>query len=253
MEPHGSTRRIGATASAAVTDLAHATTALDDPTDLYPLIGELLGSLRSLVQIADQLAHAHMRHRGRARSDDGDAALGAREADGAAWALVRTRELLDAAEGAADLASQDSGRVAWAPVEKSERWLNVIFLQGADAVIALDILQRSGPRAAIRHLAQQDYGDETTESALVNGYVYEGIPAGPTDHISDDRVCGYALIHNPRLGYVSLLRRFPGGPDDEEPSSPRADARTTPSRTPIHPVWTGSRGAKRTPARSVAL
>lgn len=254
MEPDGTPRRVAANASTAMSELAHSTIAIDDPADLYPLVGELLSSLRSLVQIADQLAHAHMRHRGRARSDDDDAALGSREADGAAWALVRARELLDAAEGATDLASQSAGRIAWVHAERSERWLNVVFLQGAEAEEALDILDRSGAQAAIRLLMRWDYGDETTEAALANGYVYEGIPTCPTDRTTEDRASGYALTHNPTLGYVSLLRRFPRTPDDENPSPPPVEAPAPRSRTTAFPAWISSRRAgDRTPVRSVAL
>lgn len=249
-----SPRRIAADVSTVMRNLAHATTTIDDPGDLYPLVSELLGSLRSLVQITDQLAHAHMRHRGRARSDDGDATLGAHEADGATWALVRARELLDAAEGAVDLASQNAGQVAWATAERSERWLNVVFLQGADAERALDILERSGAPAAIRHLEHWDLGDETTEAALVNGYVYEGIPTCPTDRTAEDRASGYALIHNPTLGYVSLMRRFPGHVDGEEPPARPAEIAATEVRTRSLPVWMSMpRGDSRVVARSVAL
>jgi len=253
MKTDGTTRLIAANASTAMREMAYATSVIDDPADLYPLIGELLGSLRSVVQITDQLAHAHMHHRGRARSENGDPALGAHEADGATWALVRARELLDAAEGAVDLASQSAGQVAWVPAERSERWLNVVFLQGADAERVLEILERSGAPAAIRHLAQWDLGDETTEAALVNGYVYEGIPTCPTDRTAEGGASGYALIHNPTLGYVSLLRRFRCHPNSEEhPSQPEKAARE--ARTRSLPVWTSSRrGGSRTVPRSVAL
>lgn len=252
MSTDESPRHVAATASNEMRHLAQATIALDDPADLYPLVGELLGSLRSLVQVTDQLAHAHMQHRGRARTDDGDASIGAQDADGAAWALVRARELLDAAESATDLASQNSGHIAWVPTERTERWLNVVFLQGADADHTLDLLERSEMQAAIRHLARWDYGDETTESALVNGYVYEGIPASSTDRTAQDPTSGYALIYNQTLGYVSLLRRFPRGPEDVDP--PAIDVSATPThlsavRTRISPRRDGNRSV----VRSVAL
>ncbi|WP_194396248.1 hypothetical protein [Microbacterium atlanticum] len=235
-------------------DLAQATIAIDNPADLHLVVDELLGSLRSLVQVADQLAHAHMHHRGRARTHDGDAALGAHEADGATWALVRTRELLHAAQGATDLASQDSGQIAWAPIEKSERWVNVVFQQGIDAHEALDILERSGAQAAIRHLSRWDYGDETTEAALANGYVYEGIPHCPTDHTAEDPASGYALIHNPTLGYVSLVRRFRSGADDLGDASPATKAPAEPSPSRATPHWISSRpSVHRAGARSVSL
>ena len=254
MDTDEAIRRAAATASTAMKGFAQATITIDTPADLYPLISELHGSIRSLVQVADQLAHAHMRHRGRARMDDGDAALGAREADGATWALVRARELLDAAEGATDLASQSSGRIAWVPAEGSERWLNVVFLQGTEADEARDILERSGAQAAIRHLSQWDYGDETTEAALVNGYVYERVPTCATDRTADDGASGYALIHNPTLGYISLLRRFPRGTDEANTSSPSTKTPATPSPSAAFPTWISPRRrGDRLSVRSVAL
>lgn len=247
-------RSAAATASTAMKGLAQATVTVDNPENLYPLIGELLGSLRSLVQVADQLAHANMKHRGRARIDNGDAALGAREADAATWALVRTRELLDAAEDATELASQGSGHIAWLPLERNERWLNVVFLQGAAADEAVEVFERSGAQAAIHHLSQWDFGDETTEEALVNGYVYEGIPTCATDRTAEDRASGYALIHNPTLGYVSLLRRFPGSEDDVCASSVSIKTSTLPSRSAALLTGVSSRGgADRSMVRSVAL
>ncbi|SDG83338.1 hypothetical protein [Microbacterium pygmaeum] len=253
MEPEGSTQRIGADASAAMKQLAHATIAIDDPADLYPLVGDLLGSLRSLVQVADQLAHAHMRHRGRARSDD-DPALGGQEADETAWALVRVRELLDAAENATELASESAGQVAWLPADKSERWLSVVLLQGEQAAETLDILDRSGAQAAIHHLAHWDAGDETTEAALNDGYIYDGIPTCRTDHTAEDRASGYALISNPTLRYVSLLRRFPQIPDPDLVAVPSAAAPAAPERASAFPSWSSAHwGHHRTPARSIAL
>ncbi|MFB7893673.1 hypothetical protein ACFC1I_15855 [Microbacterium sp. NPDC056044] len=254
MEPPETTRHVAATASSAMKDLAKATIAIDDPADLYPITGELLGSLRALVQVADQLAHAHMHHRGRARTDDGDAVLGAHEADGATWALVRARELLDAAGRAADLASQESGHIAWVPLGRSERWVNVVFQQGTDVDETLHILRRSGTKAAIRHLAQWDYGDETTEAALANGYVYEGIPNCPTDRVSEDRASGYALIHNPTLRYVSLLRHFPSSADDVVGASPEIEAPAASAPAFAVSRWMPSRrSGSRAVARSVSL
>ncbi|MEU1970797.1 hypothetical protein ABZ477_04010 [Microbacterium sp. NPDC019599] len=253
MDSDEATRSAAAAASTAMKGFAQSTITVDNPADLYPLIGELLGSLRSLVQVADQLAHAHMRHRGRARLDDGDATLGAHEADGATWALVRARELLDAAEHATDLASQDSSRIAWVPAERNERWVSVVFLQGAEADEPLNLLDRSEASAAIRYLAQWDYGDETTEAALVNGYVYEGIPTCATDRAVEDKASGYAVIHNPTLGYVSLLRRFPQT-SDEAAAPSAAVAPATPSRSAaLHPWFSSRRSGDRSVVRSVAL
>ncbi|WP_314507473.1 hypothetical protein [uncultured Microbacterium sp.] len=207
MERNEDTHRVAAHASSGMRDLAHSTIVIDDPADLYPLIGEILSAVRSLTQITDQLARAHMHYRGRARTDDGDATLGARTSDSAAWALTRARELLDAAEGAIDQASQNAGQVMWMPARSTERWVSVVFLQGAAADQMLGLIDQHGAVSAISHLVQWDRGDETTEAALINGYVYEGIPTCPTDVVAEDHEMGYALKYNGTLGYVSLLRR----------------------------------------------
>ena len=56
------------------------------------------------------------------------------------------------------------------------------------------------------YLAQWDCGDETTEAALENGYVYDEPGEGTNDQVA---ISGdYALVVNPHIGYVSLLRRY---------------------------------------------
>jgi len=59
----------------------------------------------------------------------------------------------------------------------------------------------------VDYLAQWDYGEETTQAALENGYVYDEPGEGTNDRVmmSGD----YALVVNPHVGYVSLLRRHP--------------------------------------------
>lgn len=213
MEKDEAALRAAGHVSASARDLAHSTLTIDDPVSLYPMIGDLLGSLRSLVQVTDQLAHAHLRLRGRARSEDGDPTLGGRKSDNAAWALTRARDLLNAAEEAFDEASQNCAQIAWTPTQRPERWLSVLFLQGEDATQALELVDRFGAPFAIRHLARHDRGDQTTEAALIDGYVYDAIPTCPTDRVAQDRASGYALKFNPTLHYVSLLRRYaPDGP-----------------------------------------
>lgn len=254
MSTNESTREIAVSTSTAEGDLARATVAIDEPADLYPLIGELLSSLHSLVQTTDQLAHAHMRYRGRARTQDGDIAAGGREVDDATWALVRARELLAAAGGSFDLAAHACGQVAWSSADRVHRWVSVVHLQGPDAEPVLDMLDRSGTPATIRHLAGWDRGDETTEAALIDGYVYEGIPTCHTDHVAEDPTSGYTLVHNRALGYVSLLRNFPTTVDDGDLEHSSIDVPVPASRTPAAPAWTPRHGhAPRTALRSVAL
>ena len=92
------------------------------------------------------------------------------------------------------------------PIER--RWMSVVFLQGEDADTVLDRIDQNGPEAAIRHLSQWDFGDETRDAALVNGYVYDEIPQSPTDRVIRDDASGHALTYNHQFGYVSLLRHF---------------------------------------------
>ena len=67
------------------------------------------------------------------------------------------------------------------------RWMSVVFLQGEEADEVLDMIERVGPETAIHHLSQWDYGDETRDAALVNGYVYDEIPQTPTDRVIGDK------------------------------------------------------------------
>lgn len=82
----------------------------------------------------------------------------------------------------------------------------MVFLQGDEADRPLRILGELGHVDAVDYLAQWDYGDETTQAALENGYVYDEPGEGTNDRvmISGD----YALVVNPHVGYVSLLRRY---------------------------------------------
>ncbi|WP_345802224.1 hypothetical protein AAIB33_03775 [Microbacterium sp. AZCO] len=104
---------------------------------------------------------------------------------------------------AKSIATESSGAP---PVER--RWMSIVFLQGEEADTVIDMIDRNGPEAAIHHLSQWDYGDETRDAALVNGYVYDEIPESPTDHVIRDDGFGYVLTYNHHFGYVSLLRRF---------------------------------------------
>lgn len=239
--------------SASARDLAHSTVNIDDPASLYPMIGDLLSSLRSLVQVTDQLAHAHLRLRGRARSEDGDPTLGGRESDNTAWALTRARDLLSAAEDAFDEASQNCAQIAWTQPQPPERWLNVLFLQGEDATQALELVDRFGAPFAIRHLARHDHGEKTTEAALIDGYVYDAIPTCPTDRVAQDPATGYALTFNPTLHYVSLLRRYElDAPQEAEGHS--ATDRGMPRTASLPPGWSTQPPTQhRDHIRSVAL
>ena len=324
-------------ASAALRGLAHATRQFTDPADTYPVIGDLLSGVRSLRQVLDQLAAAHIAPRARAHDDAGDQATGATSALAAADELHQAGTLLDSVAWRLDAASQHSGRIAWhpapdpadagagrtsvqagtltltvwpdeplgqhqryayliehrdsgqsiqgrdlftgagAPVSPERalrdlaayltaagdahqhatdngtayegpfdewtadvarqnsdalteladrgpqgpaptvgeaagvRWISVVFLQGSEAYEVLDLIDREGTDAAIEHLAGFDYGEETVQTALENGYVYDEPPTGALDKVATRDV--YTLTYNPFLGHVSLLREHGALPD----------------------------------------
>ena len=105
----------------AVRALAHASRAFADPEDTYQVVGELLGTLRSLEQVLEQVAAAHVLHQDKAFLDNGDREAGVDEAWAAANALRRAAELVQSAETAVDQASQHSSYIAWHPAPVASR------------------------------------------------------------------------------------------------------------------------------------
>lgn len=201
-----------AEASEALRGLAHASRTFDQPAQMYGVIGDLSSGMRSLHQVLEQLADVHERKASHAFHDDGDHAAGVRDALATAEELRRSARLVDQAYDRVAEGFIAAGRIAWHPepaVEEAvpSRWINVVFLQGDEADRPLRILSELGHVDAVEYLAQWDYGEETTQAALGNGYVYDE-PGEGTNHrvmISGD----YALVVNPRVEYVSLLRRHP--------------------------------------------
>lgn len=220
-----------AEASEALRGLAHASRVFEDPADTYTVLGDLLAGVRSLRQVLDQLATAHVTNRVRAHDDAGDQTAGATYALAATAELQQAAALLDGVHDRVDAAMSVSGRIAWHPALTApgpvSRWVSVVFLQGQDADEVLTIIDRDGTDAAIEHLAGFDIGEETTQAALVNGYVYDTIPTGPLDHTTTTGI--YALTYNHDHGHVSLLRAHP---ETREPDAQAPAARTTPSRPP---------------------
>lgn len=195
-----------AEASEAWRGLAHATRSWDDPADTYRVIGELAAGVRSLHQILGQLATVHSRSHDQVSTDDGDRAAGAQAALAAAAGFTQAAALIDQADDQLSAAFSQSGRIVWHPrPAPAARWVTVVFLQGEEADRPLRILGELGHVDAVDYLAQWDYGDETTDAAMENGYVYDEPGAGTNDQVmaSGD----YALVVNPHLRYVSLLRR----------------------------------------------
>ncbi|MCK3771058.1 hypothetical protein MZK47_15415 [Microbacterium aerolatum] len=327
-----------AEASQALRGLAHATRTFTDPADTYPVLGDLLAGVRSLRQVLDQLAAAHIGGRSRAHDDAGNQTAGATAALAAADELHQAGTLLDAVHDRVNAAMSQSGRIAWHPAPEpldtsgavratvqagkltltvwpdaplgehqryayliehpatgqsiegrdlftgtgapvsparalrelavflsaagesrqyaldhpgdhtdhdgafpewvadaarrnpdslaelidhdpdlphtpDRRWVSVVFLQGEDADRVLDIIDRDGTDAAIDHLTGHDFGEETTQAALENGYVYDTPPVGTLDRTATHG--SYTLTYSPFLSHVSLLRAHHAAPDPE--------------------------------------
>lgn len=353
-----------AEASQALRGLAHATRTFTDPSDTYPVLGDLLAGVRSLRQVLDQLAAAHIGGRSRAHDDAGNQTAGATAALAAADELHQAGTLVDAVHDRVDAAMSQSGRIAWHPAPEpldtsgvvratvqageltltvwpdvplgehqryayriehpatgqniegrdlftgtgapvsaaralrelavflsaagesrqyaldhpgdhtdhdgafpewvadaarrnpdslaelidhdpdlprahDQRWVSVVFLQGEDADRVLDIIDRDGTDAAIDHLTGYDFGEETTQAALENGYVYDTPPTGTLDRTATRGA--YTLTYSPFLGHVSLLRAHDPAPDPALRDTPTS----TPASAPVSDAGTVERASSR--------
>lgn len=246
-----------AEASEAMHALAHASRAFQNPTDAYTLLGDLLAGVRSLRQVLDQLADAHLVHRARAFDDAGDQAAGASAALAAADELHQAATLVDEAETRLDAASQASGRIAWHPAAREKvpgRWVSVVFLEGQEADEVLEVVAGSGVDAAIDQLSGYDYGEETTQLALEDGHVYDTPPSGPLDRVA--LMGEYALTYSPFLGHVHLLRAHASGDDVplRNGVSPAQAGRHTATSSPDEAAgWFASRSRPGSDGRGLAL
>ncbi|MCH1882900.1 hypothetical protein [Agrococcus sp. ARC_14] len=215
-----------AEASEALRGLAHASRGFDQPAQMYGVIGDLSSGLRSLRQVLDQLAGVHSRKVAHAFNDDGDHQAGVRDALAAAEELHQAANLVDRAYDRLAEGFIAAGRIAWHTSPALEdaaqsRWVSVVFLQGDEADRPLRILGELGHVDAVDYLAQWDYGDETTQAALENGYIYNVPGEGANDRVVTSGE--YALVVNPHIGYVSLLRRYTEPvfePQEPEPAAP---------------------------------
>ena len=214
-----------AEASEALRGLAHASRGFDQPAEMYGVIGDLSSGMRSLRQVLDQIADVHERKAAHAFNDAGNHEAGARDALATAEELRQAAKLVDRAYDRLAEGFIAAGRIAWHPdpaVEEAapSRWVSVVFLQG-EADRPLRILGELGHVDAVDFLAQWDYGDETTQAALENGYVYDEPGEGTNDQValSGD----YALVVNPQVGYVSLLRRYTE-PEAEPPDAEQVES-----------------------------
>ncbi|KAA6431367.1 hypothetical protein FQ330_11475 [Agrococcus sediminis] len=209
----------------ALRGLAHATRTVEDPSDTYAVIGDLLGGMRSLRQVLDQLATVHLNHQHQVTDEARDLAGGAVEALSAADELHQAGTLIDQAHDRLNAAMGHSGRIVWnPPTQLVDRWVGVVFLHGEDADQVLDLIDRDGVEAGIEHLSGWDYGDETTGAALENGDVHDDAPVYAGDRQAETGA--YAMTYNPKAGHVALYRRY---------LIPADDAIDPPADTPVPP------------------
>jgi hypothetical protein len=242
-DPHADARE----AAEAVRGLAHATQHVENPDVLYPVIGELMATARRLSQVLDQLARAHQQHLPRAATDDGNREAGGRYAVEAATALQEAAAHVDQADTVLDRASNRAGRIAWQPEDVQHKWVSVVFLQGGEAEPVLEIIDQQGADAAIEYLAGWDHGQDTVDSAMEYGYVYDTAPRTPADVVATRG--DYAVTYSHGLNYVGLARRIPV-PD---PTLWRTDAAVAPAAPAASPEREGAgrhRGRERRGASS---
>jgi hypothetical protein len=136
----------------------------------------------------------------------------------------------------------------------NSQWISVIFLQGEEADDLLSSIDRDGPADVFEFLQNWDLGDETTDAALENGYVYESIPAGSTDRVFEEDGSPFALAYNSSCGYVSLLRRYSEEPEVRVVATRRVlSAHSAQANPPIGPWSIDSGRPALPPARAVAL
>ena len=89
------------------------------------------------------------------------------------------------------------------------------------------------------YLQPRDLGEATTAAALEDGYVYDRIPAGRTDHVIEHGGSPYALTYSRTYRYASLLRWHPLESEVER-------ARNAPRRDDILAAPRSTRQAERT-------
>lgn len=190
----------------ALRGLAHASRSFEDPSETYVVIGELLGGLRSLRQVLDQLAAAHLSRQHHVTDESREYSGGAAEALAAADELHQAGTLIDQADDHLSAAMTHSGRIVWNPQDRMvERWVGIVFLQGEEADRVIDLIDAHGDEAGIEHLSAWDYGEETTNAALENGDVHDTAPVYPGDRQAETG--DYAMTYNLQAGHVALYRR----------------------------------------------
>ena len=227
-------------ASEALRGLAHASRNIENPQDLYGVLGDLLSGVRSLKQVLDQLATAHVSNRPRAFDDHGNHAFGSADALAAADELHQAATFIDQAEERLNAAASAASRVAWhdaatTGVTPTARWINVVFLQGEEANEVLDMIDTDGAVAGLNFLKNWDYGEETTSAAMENGYVYDQPPSGPLEH--ELREGDYHLAYSHSFDHVALYRHHTVKPEDGLPNESRSLGSIPGARRPQRASW----------------
>jgi hypothetical protein len=212
-------------ASEALRGLSHATRTFENPQDLFAVLGDQLSGVRSLKQVLDQLAEAHIENRPRAFDNHGDHSIGSKDALAAADELHQAATLIDHAQERLDAAAGAASRIAWHEAPAGEaltiaRWINVIFMQGQEADEVLEMIDTDGALAGLDHLKYWDYGDETTSAAMENGYVYDVPPSGPLEHELHDG--DYHLVYSHAFAHVALYRIHTVDTVDQLPADARS-------------------------------
>ncbi|GAB2991592.1 hypothetical protein [Actinotalea caeni] len=226
----------------ALRGLAHASRTFEEPSDTYAVIGELLGGMRAMRQVLDQLAHAHVGRQHHVTDDAHDQTAGAAAALAAADELHQAATLLDQADDRLNAAFTHSGRIVWNPQGRMvERWVGIVFLQGEEADRILDLIDAKGAEAGIEHLSMWDYGTETTDAAMVNGDVHDSAPVHAGDRQAETG--DYAMTYNPQAGHVALYRKHLIRAEDA--IDPNAEARVPARRSNPVRETTGRRSAVR--------
>lgn len=232
-----------AESSDALRGLAHASRVFDDPSDTYPVIGDLLAAVRSMRQAIDQIAAVHLHHQNQVTDEARDYTGGAVEARTAADELHQAAVLIGQAHDRLNAAMSHSGRIVWQPQQPPvERWVGVVFLQGDEADQILDLVDADGVEAGIEQLSQWDYGDETTSAAIVNGDVHDTAPVYPGGRQAE--AGDYMLTYNPRARHVALYRRhsIPAADALDPDDQPAAQVPGVSVDAAARPVSAGGRG-----------
>lgn len=231
---------------AAMRNFADSLREIEDPRDVYPMLGELLGASRSLTEAFNRFSIALAAHHPQATDDQGNPEAGANAVQ---QTLIRLREagsLAGQMETALDQASQSAGTIAWrapapapTPAPQPPRYVSIVFLQGEEADRVIETINRHGPDAAFAELAGYDFGDETVDSALENGYVYDRPPTGQLDRALTRDV--YTMVYNPFMGHVGLYREHDALPDPVLLGIEDPPAHAAPTKAAAVPVREASR------------